>query len=398
MDKLFLLDAYALIYRSYYAFMKNPRINSKGLNTSCIMGFCNTLNEILTKEKPTHIGVAFDHGKTFRHEAFPAYKAQREETPEDIKLSVPIIKNILDAYHIPILQVDGFEADDVIGTLATKAGEKGVETYMLTPDKDYGQLVKDNVYMYRPQHGGGYEKLGTKEIEEKYIHELMAYKIEGLIVLSNTISSEELASYKLPVVTIERECDHVCSVSTDNYLGGVQATSLLIRNKCDVILHINSIFPDTLPTYGRIRGFEDICNEHHVVHELIQRNLGNTYQETLTQLKNIFNEIEEKYPSQKKGVFLANDTYASMFLNLIFQKYGKLPKDYQIVGFDDSPIASEAILPITTVGQQIEKIAQTAMELLVLQMNEMKKRKPAPLKEPVHKQITPVLIRRDTTK
>ena len=168
MDKLFLLDAYALIYRSYYAFMKNPRINSKGLNTSCIMGFCNTLNEILTKEKPTHIGVAFDHGKTFRHEAFPAYKAQREETPEDIKLSVPIIKNILDAYHIPILQVDGFEADDVIGTLATKAGEKGVETYMLTPDKDYGQLVKDNVYMYRPRHGGGYEKLGTKEIEEKY--------------------------------------------------------------------------------------------------------------------------------------------------------------------------------------------------------------------------------------
>ena len=127
MDKLFLLDAYALIYRSYYAFMKNPRINSKGLNTSCIMGFCNTLNEILTKEKPTHIGVAFDHGKTFRHEAFPAYKAQREETPEDIKLSVPIIKNILDAYHIPILQVDGFEADDVIGTLATKAGEKGVQ-------------------------------------------------------------------------------------------------------------------------------------------------------------------------------------------------------------------------------------------------------------------------------
>ena len=168
MDKLFLLDAYALIYRSYYAFMKAPRINSKGLNTSCIMGFCNTLNEILTKEKPTHIGVAFDHGKTFRHEAFPAYKAQREETPEDIKLSVPIIKDILAAYHIPVLQVDGYEADDIIGTVATQAGKKGIETYMLTPDKDYGQLVKENVYMYRPQHGGGYEKLGVKEIEEKY--------------------------------------------------------------------------------------------------------------------------------------------------------------------------------------------------------------------------------------
>ena len=168
MDKLFLLDAYALIYRSYYAFIKAPRINSKGLNTSCVMGFCNTLNEILTKEKPTHMAVAFDHGKTFRHEAFPAYKAQREETPEDIKLSVPIIKNILEAYHIPILQVDGFEADDIIGTVAIQAGEKGIDTYMLTPDKDYGQLVRDNVRMYRPRHGGGYETLGVAEIEEKY--------------------------------------------------------------------------------------------------------------------------------------------------------------------------------------------------------------------------------------
>ena len=126
MDKLFLLDAYALIYRSYYAFIKNPRINSKGMNTSAIMGFVNTLNEILTKEKPTYIGVAFDHGKTFRNEAFPEYKAQREETPEDIKLSVPIIKELLEAFHIPILQVDGFEADDVIGTLALKAGAAGI--------------------------------------------------------------------------------------------------------------------------------------------------------------------------------------------------------------------------------------------------------------------------------
>ena len=168
MDKLFLFDAYALIYRSYYAFIKNPRINSKGLNTSAILGFCNTLNEIITKEKPTHIGVAFDHGKTFRNEAFPEYKAQREETPEDIKASVPIIKQILEAFHIPVLQVDGFEADDVIGTLAVKSGEKGIETYMLTPDKDYGQLVRDNVFQFRPRHGGGYEKLGPKEVCEKY--------------------------------------------------------------------------------------------------------------------------------------------------------------------------------------------------------------------------------------
>ena len=168
MDRLFLLDAYALIYRSYYAFLKNPRINSKGLNTSAIMGFVNTLNEVITKEQPTYMAVAFDHGKTFRHEAFPAYKAQREETPEDIRASVPIIKDILEAYHIPVLQADGFEADDVIGTLATAAGREGIETYMLTPDKDYGQLVGDNVYIYRPRHGGGYDTLGESEVTQKY--------------------------------------------------------------------------------------------------------------------------------------------------------------------------------------------------------------------------------------
>ncbi len=168
MAKLFLIDAYALIYRSYYAFIKSPRINSKGLNTSAVMGFCNTLNEVLTKEKPTHIGVAFDHGKTFRHDAFPEYKAQREETPEDIKLSVPLIKQVLEAMRIPILQVDNFEADDIIGTVATRFGADGIDTFMLTPDKDYGQLIGPNVFMYRPRHGGGYEILGEKEVGEKY--------------------------------------------------------------------------------------------------------------------------------------------------------------------------------------------------------------------------------------
>ncbi len=169
MDKLFLLDAYALIYRSYYAFIKNPRINSKGLNTSAIVGFVNTLQEVLTKEQPTHLGVAFDpHGPTFRSEAYPAYKAQREATPEDIRKAIPIIKDLLRAWNIPILQVDGFEADDVIGTLATKAGLQGIQTYMLTPDKDYGQLVTDNVFIYRPRHGGGYEVMGPEEVKAKY--------------------------------------------------------------------------------------------------------------------------------------------------------------------------------------------------------------------------------------
>lgn len=169
MEKLFLLDAYALIYRSYYAFIKNPRINSKGLNTSAIVGFVNTLQEVLTKEQPTHLGVAFDpHGPTFRSEAYPEYKAQREATPEDIRKAVPIIKDLLKAWNIPILQVDGYEADDVIGTLATKAGAQGVTTYMLTPDKDYGQLVKDNVFIFRPRHGGGYETMGIEEVKQKY--------------------------------------------------------------------------------------------------------------------------------------------------------------------------------------------------------------------------------------
>ena len=169
MEKLFLLDAYALIYRSYYAFIKNPRINSKGLNTSAIVGFVNTLQEVLTKEQPTYLGVAFDpHGPTFRSDAYPEYKAQREATPEDIHKAVPIIKDLLKAWNIPILQVDGYEADDVIGTLATKAGEQGVTTYMLTPDKDYGQLVKENVFIFRPRHGGGYETMGPEEVKQKY--------------------------------------------------------------------------------------------------------------------------------------------------------------------------------------------------------------------------------------
>ena len=170
MNKLFLLDAYALIYRAYYALIRNPRINSKGMNTSAIMGFVNTLNEVLTKESPTHIAVAFDpSGPTFRHEEYPEYKAQREQCPEDIKNSVPIIKKILNAWNITILEEKGYEADDVIGTVALKAGEDGYETYMLTPDKDYCQLVRENVYMYRPRFGNsGYDVLGPEEIKQKY--------------------------------------------------------------------------------------------------------------------------------------------------------------------------------------------------------------------------------------
>ena len=170
MPKLYLLDAYALIYRAYYAFLKNPRINSKGENTSAILGFVNTLEEVIQKEQPTHLGIAFDpSGGTFRHEAYPEYKAQREETPEAIRFAVPIIKRLLQAYNIPILEEPGYEADDVIGTLAHQADLQGIETYMMTPDKDYGQLVTEHVKMYRPAVGKSAEEiLGPAEVSQKW--------------------------------------------------------------------------------------------------------------------------------------------------------------------------------------------------------------------------------------
>ncbi len=186
MSKLLLIDAYALIFRSYYALIRSPRINSKGQNTSAVMGFCNTLQEVLRTMNPTHVGVAFDHGKTFRHEAFPAYKAQREATPEDIKASVPIIKSILSALHIPIYQIDGFEADDIIGTLATQAGAQGIDTYMLTPDKDYAQLVGPHVFMYKPGFRGGYDTLGEAEVTAKYGIATTAQVIDLLALMGDS--------------------------------------------------------------------------------------------------------------------------------------------------------------------------------------------------------------------
>ena len=208
---------------------------------------------------------------------------------------------------------------------------------------------------------------------------------------------EELLSYQIPIVAIEREAEYISSVTTDNYMGALQATTLLIRDKCDILIHINVNVEKTVPAYDRIRAFKETCEEYQVPYDIDLSVSGNSYQEILNEIRRIFTRIEEKYPNQKKGIFLSNDTYANMFLNLIFQKYRELPSFYEIIGFDNSPIASEAILPITTVGQQIDIIAQTAMELLVQQMEEQKKRSPKPLEKPVHKQITPILIRRNTT-
>lgn len=238
---------------------------------------------------------------------------------------------------------------------------------------------------------------GNEETERRYLQELLAYKIEGLIVLSHTISSKELASFHIPIVSIEREDRFINSINTDNYMGAVQATSLLIKNKCDILIHINSDVPHEIPSYDRIRGFCDICEQHNINHKLLITDLGNSYREAQQRIREVYDSIKKTYPDMKKGIFLSNDTYANIFLNLLIQDYSCLPEEYRIIGFDDSPIASEAIIPISTVGQQIDKIAYEAMQLLVSQMEEQKKRKPKPQMEVVHKMITPILVHRNTT-
>jgi len=235
------------------------------------------------------------------------------------------------------------------------------------------------------------------EAETRYIEELMAYKIEGLIILSHTIPSQKLAQLQIPIVTIEREDQYVCSVNTDNYAGAVQATSLLLEHHCDVFIHINSPTSPDIPAYGRIRGFLDVCRKNQLTHQILYREMDNDY----SLLQNTFSEIvellEKEHAGKKKGIFVSNDTHANVLLNLLIRKYGALPDDYLIVGFDNSPISTEAVIPISTVGQQIDKIAYEAVSLLVEQMNERKKRKPVPLEKPIHKIIEPVLIRRETT-
>lgn len=233
--------------------------------------------------------------------------------------------------------------------------------------------------------------------ERKYIQELLSYKIEGMIILSHTIPSRELASYNIPIVTIEREDQYVSSVNTDNYMGGVQATSLLAKIGADVLIHINAEFSSQIPSYGRIKGFTDICKEYKIPHELILTDTGHSYEETSQILKNLIDDIDIRYTGKTKGIFLPNDTFANIVLHHLIRRYGKLPDDYKLIGFDDSPVSREAIVPISTVGQQIDKIAAAAMEILNVQIKESHKRKPALSSEPVHQIIPPVLIHRETT-
>lgn len=236
-----------------------------------------------------------------------------------------------------------------------------------------------------------------KSTEREYIQELLSYKIEGMVILSHTIPSRELASYNLPIVTIEREDQFVSSVNTDNYMGAVQATSLLAKTGADILIHINVELSPQIPSYGRIKGFSDICEEYQFPHELILTDTGHSYEESSLILKDLLETIDSKYQGKTKGIFLPNDTFANIMLNHVIQKYGQLPDDYKIIGFDDSPVSREAIVPISTVGQQIDKIAASAMKILHEQITERHKRKPALSSEPVHKIIPPILINRKTT-
>lgn len=255
-------------------------------------------------------------------------------------------------------------------------------------------LATYETYGYKFLVFAGDEK---KDIERRYIEELLAYNIEGMIILSPTIPSEELAAYDIPVVGIEREDRFICSVNTDNYMGGVQATGLLRRCGCDLFVHINAELPETVPAYGRIKGFRETCEEYGLSCELFLDDLGNSYEENHEKMQRIVEALEREYPGRKKGIFLSNDTYANVFLNILIRRYGELPDTYRIIGFDDSPVSRGAVIPMSTIGQQIPVIAREAMGLLSLQMDERKKRRPVPLKEPIHKIVTPILIRRETT-
>ena len=273
-------------------------------------------------------------------------------------------------------------------------------------------VVIPNLYMHYysdilSQLISTYEKYGYKFIvftgnenpdaERKCIAELLAYNIEGLVMLSHTIPSEELKSYNIPVVTIEREDKFVFSVNTDNYMGGVQAASLLVKSGCDIVLHVNGDLPEDIPAFGRIKGFREFCESSGIEHRVILTDLGNSFDENHDRIQRLFNELEETYSDKNVGVFMSNDTHANILLNIIFRQYGRLPEKYCIIGFDNSPISREAIIPISTIGQQVGVMADAAMELLIMQINERRKRKPTQIAEPVHKIITPILINRETT-
>ena len=337
MEKLFLLDAYALIYRAYYAFIKNPRINSKGFNTSAIFGFINTLEDVLKNENPTHIGIAFDpSGPTFRHETYAPYKAQREETPEAIRLSVPIIKDIIRAYHIPILEVSGYEADDVIGTLATKAGQQRILTYMMTPDKDYGQLVSDTVFMYRPKYGDKeFEVMGTEEIKAKFTIESPLQVIDMLGLMGDSSDNipgcpgvGEKTAQKLigQFGTIENMLAHTDELKgalrtkVENNREQIELSKFLATIKTDVPIELN--MDDLKRKQPDEEAMRKIFEELEFK-TLLDRVLGKEKKNTETTL----------FQNDLFGLFADKDAGKEKYSNL--NDFNSLHCDYQLIDTED---------------------------------------------------------------
>ena len=236
-----------------------------------------------------------------------------------------------------------------------------------------------------------------KEIEKKYLKELLSYNIEGLVVLSHTIPSEELLQFDIPIVTIEREDEYVSSVNTDNFLGGVQATTLLLQSNCEVLIHVNNDLTPTFPAYGRIQGFLAVCRQNEVEHELITTTMGDTYTENEGLIIQLINELNRKYPDKKKGLFMSNDVNAGIMVNILVQRYGRIPDDYRVVGFDDVSISREAVVPISTVGQQTDVMVREVIEMLTDQIRERKEKGGTYRHAPMHKIIPPILVRRKTT-
>ncbi|MCQ2549668.1 MAG: LacI family transcriptional regulator [Lachnospiraceae bacterium] len=265
---------------------------------------------------------------------------------------------------------------------------------------DYHSAMLNQLLSTYPDYGYKFMVFtghGDIQTERKYIQELLAYKVEGLIVLSHTMPSEELAGYSIPVVGIEREDRHIHSVRSGNYPGACLATELLIQNHCEKLFFIGRDLPATIPSHRRMEAFEDTCDRYQVSHKMYLHKAVNSYEENRDIIMKNFLDIEKNYPKEKLGIFVENDTQAHILLNIILRKYGKLPKRFRIIGFDDSPISRESVIPTSTVGQQIDVIAKTALDILVAEIAERKKRRPNPSAELIHQIITPILHNRETT-
>ncbi|MDY6011978.1 LacI family DNA-binding transcriptional regulator [Clostridium sp.] len=241
----------------------------------------------------------------------------------------------------------------------------------------YSQILNNLIQTYNKYNYKFLVFLGDSNPDEeiKYIKELMSYKIEGLIMLSHSIDSLTLKNLNIPIVAIEREDEFISSINSDNYSGSVKATNLLIDNNCDILIHINSHVDKNIPAYKRIEGFKETCKKNNKNYEIYFSDLGSSFEESYDSLHKIYTDIEKKYTGQKKGIFLSNDTYANIFLNILVRNKKSIPGEYELIGFDNSPICKEAIIPITTIGQDITKISECAMKSLLRQINLKKKNK-----------------------